>query len=377
MTTLPVAPIAGACPDRFASLRAAFADNFARGDDVGASVAVTIDGELVIDLWGGWIDEARSAPWMEDTIVPVFSSTKTATALCALLLADRGELDVDQPVSRYWPEFQAREVTTRHCLAHTAGMPSWDAPLTAHDFYDWEKVTSALARQTPWWPPGTKWAYHAVTQGFLVGEVVRRITGQSVGQFLKGELAGPLGADLHIGLDPSDDDRHAPAFPHPDAEPRATAPGTLEWKVAHHNPAFHIDIALEPAWRRAEIPAGNGIGNARGLARLQSLLACGGEVGGRRLMSPAGARAAASPSWQGMDLFGESDVGFGLGFALNLGALRFGRESCFWGGAGGSLVVVDYGRRTSFAYVMNRMVGAPFGDPRNMTLIRALREALG
>lgn len=368
------APIDGICPHRFEEVRRAFVANFAIRDDVGASVAVAVDGELIIDLWGGWTDETRATPWDRDTIAATFSSTKTAMALCALWLADQGELDVDAPLQRYWPEFSAAEVTTRHCLAHTAGLPGWDEPLAVSDLYDWERCTTALARQAPWWKPGSAYGYHALTQGYLVGEVVRRITGRPIGRLLADEFTGPLGIDYHMGLDPIHDSRIAPILP-PPPEPEPPV-ASLAHRITS-NPAFTLALALEPPFRRAQIPAGNGFGNARALARLQSVLACQGESGRRRLMSRAGALAAASPSWQGIDQINKIDTGFGLGFALNLGPLKFGAgRSCYWGGAGGSLVVVDYEARMAFAYVMNRLKGAPFGDPRNMTLIDAVYRGL-
>jgi CubicO group peptidase (beta-lactamase class C family) len=371
-------PIVGVCPDEFAAVRAAFEANFARRDEVGASVAVCIDGEMVVDLWGGWIDEARTRPWKRDTLVCVFSSSKTVTALCALLIADRGGLDIDAPIQRYWPQFSASEVTLRHCLAHTAGLPGLDEPMEAEALYDWEKITSALARQAPWWKPGSMWAYHGLTQGYLVGEVVRRVTGRTIGQLLSQELAGPLAADFHIGLGPEHDARVAPIIPGPEDPPIEAPPGTLQARLARRNPVFRTDAALETPWRRTEIPAGNGYGTARALAHLQSVLACGGQADGRRFLSAEGARAAAALSWRGLDAWGQVDVGFGLGFALNLGPLKYGTgDSCFWGGAGGSMVVVDFERRMSFAYVMNRMKAAPFGDARNVALTAALYGALG
>ncbi|MFI4974046.1 MAG: serine hydrolase domain-containing protein [Caulobacterales bacterium] len=368
------APIEGLCPTRFEGVRQAFAANFAQHDDVGASLAVCIDGEMVVDIWGGWTDETRQQAWSRDTIVNTFSSTKTATALCALLLADRGELDVDAPVRKYWPEFSSPDVTPRHCLAHTAGLPGWDEPLTMDELFEGEKPAALLARQTPWWKPGSAWAYHSISQGVLVGELVRRITGQSTGKFLEAELAGPLGADFHIGTGPQFDARIAPVIPGP---PDPPAPeGSLMARMVRY-PVFTLGAALSLPWRRCELPAGNGFGNARALARLQSLLACEGEVGGKRLMSREGARAAASPSWEGPDLIMQSPTGFGLGFALHLGPLKFGKgTSCYWGGAGGSLVVVDYEARMSFAYVMNRLKAAPFGDPRNMGPLMATYAAL-
>src|SRR5579871_70610 len=210
-------PVQGQCDARFEGVRAAFAANFARGADVGASVALTLDGETVVDLWGGARDAAKTRAWTPDTIVAVASTTKTATALSALLLADRGELDVDAPVARYWPEFASAGkagVLVRHCLGHTAGLPGWEPRLTAlEDLYDWEKCTAILAAQAPWWEPGTASGYHGITQGYLVGEVVRRVTGHTLGQFFAREIAGPLGADFHIGLAPVHFSRVANVIP--------------------------------------------------------------------------------------------------------------------------------------------------------------------
>ena len=211
VANMPAAPVSGVCHARFAAVREAFAANFSRGE-IGASVAVTVDGDLAVDLWGGHADEARTAPWLGDTITGVASTSKTVTALCAMLLADRGELDLDAPVVRYWPAFgQAGKsgVLVRHLLGHTSGLPGWSEKIDFEDLYDWGKVTDLLARQAPWWTPGEASAYHAISQGFLVGEVVRRITGRSLGRFLADEIAGPLAADFHIGLGPEHDHRVA------------------------------------------------------------------------------------------------------------------------------------------------------------------------
>ena len=374
-----VVAISGRCDDRFAAVRAAFADNLASGRDIGASVAVFLDGRSVVDLWGGVADPATGAPWRSDTIVPTASCTKTATALTALLLADRGEIDLDAPVCRYWPAFAANGkagVLVRHCLGHTAGLPGWDEPLVFADLYDWEKVTSLLAAQAPWWEPGTASAYHAHTLGFLVGEIVRRVAGQSIGTVFASEIAGPLGADYRIGLDPRHDHRlgrivmsDAPLSPAP-------SPGSIAARITN-NPATDLaDLAGDEQFVRAEIPGGNGCGNARSLALMLSLLACGGEVAGRRLMSAEGCEAVLRQQSDGVDLGFLAPVRWALGFALQLGAMRLGPRACFWGGHGGSLVVVDLERRLSFAYVMNRMVGAPFGDRRNASLLEATYAGL-
>ncbi|MGH9058733.1 MAG: serine hydrolase domain-containing protein, partial [Acidimicrobiales bacterium] len=190
----------GTCQPRFAGVREVLATSLATGVDVGASVAVSLGGELVVDIWGGLADPSTGAPWERDTITNVWSTTKTMTALSALIVADRGELDFHAPVARYWPEFAAAgkaDIEVRHLMSHSAGLSGWAEPLQTEDLYDWDKVTSLLAAQEPWWAPGTASGYHAVTQGYLVGEVVRRITGQSLGTFFAREVAGPLGADFH------------------------------------------------------------------------------------------------------------------------------------------------------------------------------------
>jgi CubicO group peptidase (beta-lactamase class C family) len=380
VANMPASPIDGVCHPRFAAVREAFADNCSKGE-IGASVAVTVDGELAVNLWGGHADEARIAPWRRDTITGVASTSKTVTALCALLLADRGELNLDAPVARYWPAFaQAGKgrVLVRHLLGHTSGLPGWTEKIAFEDLYDWEKATDLLARQAPWWTPGEASAYHAITQGFLVGEVVRRIADQSLGRFLADEIAGPLGADFHIGLGPDDDHRVARSVASPpaaEAAPQQTLGDSMFARIAG-NPAIPPLDQIDDRWLRAEIPASNGIGNARSVALMMSVLACGGEAGGRRLMSRAGCEAVLLQQSDGVDLAFLTPVRWAMGFALELGGLSFGPRTCFWGGSGGSLVVVDFERRMSFAYVMNKLVGAPFGDPRNASLIAATYAAL-
>ena len=378
VTNMPASLIDGVCDTRFACVRDAFVENFANGD-IGASVAVTVDGALAVDLWGGHLDEARTMPWRRDTIAGVASTSKTVTALCALLLADRGELDLDAPVARYWPAFAQSGkagVLVRHLLGHTSGLPGWTATISFEDLYDWEKVTDLLARQAPWWEPGEASAYHAITQGFLVGEVVRRITGRSLGRFLADELAGTLDADFHIGLGPEHDHRVAPsiAAPPPAPDPPPVVDGMF-MRIAG-NPAVPPLDRIDARWLRAEIPASNGVGNARSVALMMSVLACGGEARGRRLMSREGCEAVLRQQSDGVDLAFLTPVRWAMGFALELGGLSFGPRTCFWGGSGGSLVVVDFQRRMSFAYVMNKMVGAPFGDPRNAALIAATYAGL-
>ncbi|MGH9114208.1 MAG: serine hydrolase domain-containing protein, partial [Acidimicrobiales bacterium] len=282
--------VQGTCDERFEGVRSVLAANLDRGVDVGASVAVNLEGETVVDIWGGWVDEDRTRPWESETITNVWSTTKTMTNLCALILADAGEIDLDAAVSRHWPQFAAAGkrdlVLVRHLLAHTSGLAGWDAPMVTEDFYDWEKCTSLLAAQEPWWEPGTASGYHAVTQGYLVGEVVRRVTGQSLGEFFRHNVSGPLGADFHIGLPPADDARVAPVIPPPPSDPDMEL--SEIGMRALGNPLLDARASWTEEWRRAEIPAAGGHGNARSVVAIQSAVANGGLAGGKRLLSATG-----------------------------------------------------------------------------------------
>jgi CubicO group peptidase (beta-lactamase class C family) len=374
--------IQGSCDERFAAVRAAMQANFDQGLDVGASVAVTIEGELVVDLWGGYADEARTAPWQRDTITNVWSTTKTMTALSALILADAGELDLHAPVARYWPEFAAagkERVEVRHLLGHTAGLCGWQEPVTYETLYDWEKATALLAAQAPWWEPGTASGYHAITQGYLVGEVIRRVTGRTVGQFFAAEIAGPLDADFHIGLDPSQFGRVANVIPPPPlVPPDAEIDLTSIPMRTLTNPPLDATVAWTEPWRRAEIPAANGHGNARSVAIAQSVLACGGEVRGRRFLSARGCEAVLEEQANGIDLVMGVPIRFGMGYGLNSEALPISpnQRACFWGGWGGSLIVVDLEARMTAAYVMNRMGEGTLGDLRGAGVVAAAYASL-
>ncbi len=369
-----MAEVHGTCDERFSAVADVLSASLERGDDVGASIAVFVDGEPVVDLWGGHVDEAASAPWERDTITNVFSTTKTMTALCALILADRGELDVHAPVSRYWPEFAAEgkgSIEVRHLLGHTAGLAGWTEPLVAEDLADWDKCTSLLAAQAPWWPPGSASGYHAVTQGYLVGEVVRRITGRTLGTFFREEVAEPLGADFHIGLPAAADPRVSKLIPHPPVDVESLAQGSEFAARALANPPISGATSWEHWWRRAEIPAANGHGNARSVAAIQSVLACGGEARGERLLSEAGCRAVFEEQSNGTDLVLNIPLRFGLGFGLSGELMPVGPEVCFWGGYGGSLIYVDLATRTTVAFVMNKMAANLVGDRRGIDVLFA------
>src|SRR5256712_5695441 len=298
MTAAPM--IHGRCDPRFAAVRDAFAANFAAGREVGASFAATVEGEPVVDLWAGYADAATTRPWERDTIVNVFSTTKAMTALCAHILVDHGELDLDAPVARYWPEFaQAgkERITTRHLLTHTAGLAALRRSLPTEALYDWTRMVEALAAETPWWEPGSANGYHAMTYGYLVGEVVRRLTGKTLGRFLRDEVTAPLGADFHIGLAPSEDARVAEMVPPSAAEAAAAYPsrGSDSQSLssrALNNPPLRPEFGNRPEWRRAQIPAAHGDRGARSGARGEGPPAGGGRpAGGRPRRAQENARA--------------------------------------------------------------------------------------
>lgn len=356
-------PLAGTCGARFEPLRDLFAAKLESGEDLGASLAVNVDGEMVVDLWGGWADQARTVPWKENTITCVFSTTKTMTALAALVLVDRGRLDLDANVAAYWPEFAARgkgQIKVRQLLSHTSGVSGWDQPITIEDLYDWETSTAHLAGQAPWWEPGTASGYHGLTFGHLIGEVIRRITGQRLGEFFAAEIAGPLGADFHIGLAPSEFPRVSNVVPPPEPPNDLTQldPASVAYKTVT-GPSITAETSWTEGWRRADIGGANGHGNARSVARIQSALACGGAVDGVRLLSPRTIDRIFEVQSHTVDLVMGIPLRMGVGYGLLplpdvLPFLPEGRI-CAWGGWGGSLALIDVDRRMTFAFVMNRM----------------------
>jgi len=371
--------VQGFARNRFAPVRAAFEDNLTTAADQGASFCATVDGATVVDLWAGYADESGTRPWRRDTIVNVYSVTKTMTALTALLVADRGELDFDAPVARYWPEFAANgkdRVKVSHLMSHSAGLSGWRETITVEDLYNWEKVTALLAAQAPFWEPGTASGYHALTQGYLVGEVVRRITGRSLGTVFREEIAEPLGADFHIGLAASEDARVADLIPPPSTDTPFRGAMTELQVNCSNNPAQLDPLATRTrGWRGAEIPACNGTGNARSIAEILAVLANGGVANGKRLMSEAGCRRALEPQIQGQDLILDRPIRFGLGFEVNAGLMP-NPNTVYWGGLGGSLVIIDMDARTTLAYAPNKMSGT-MGDMRAFGLAMAMWEVTG
>ncbi len=364
----PMADIQGSYDDLFVAVPRALAE-LLDGGDVGGSVAVFVDGEPVVDVWGGFADAGRTVPWERDTLVNVYSVTKTMTALTALVLADRGALDPDAPVARYWPRFAAAGkdgVLVRHLLSHTAGLPDWEGPV--EELYDWEAATARLAAQAPQWEPGSAAGYHSLTQGFLVGEVVRRITGRSVGEFFAAEVAGPLGADFHIGLAAEHDRRVALAVPPPGRDEDYTAGAAAADGAAGNGTAIRVRDGNTVAWRRAQIPAASGFGNARSVALVQSAMACAGTVGGVRLLSREGCERAWQEQFSGDDRILGMPVRYGLGYGL------FG-TTYGWGGWGGSLVMIEPEARAVVAYVTNQM-REPAADSRGLELVMSAYDGL-
>lgn len=364
--------IKGFCAPRFAAVHEALAVLLGK-DDVGASAAVYLDGEPVVDLWGGYADADRSVEWGRSTLTCVNSTTKNMTALCALILADRGLLDLSAPVAAYWPEFAAagkEGVLVRHVLSHTAGLPDLSGPTAVEGLYDGESVTAGLAAQAPAWEPGTAAGYHALTFGFLVGEIVRRVTGRSLRAFFAEEVAGPLGADFHIGLPAEHDHRVAPLIAPPsltDAYAASAPPGPDGVRREREGAGVTVRVrdVNSPPWRRAQIPAVNGFGHARSVALVQSVLANRGTAGGVRLLSPRGCE----PAWQ--EVFSGADRVLGTPMTWTAGFGKFG-NTFGWGGWGGSLVVSDPDARMTVAYVMNQMIDRERQeDHRGMEIVMA------
>ena len=297
MTTKAV-EVHGRCDERFSAVRDAFVRNFEEFGEVGAAVAVTIDGNPVIDLWGGVVDKDTRNPWQQDTIVTVYSTTKGMTTICAHRLVEQGLLDLNAPVAKYWPEFAQAgkaEIPVHMLLSHRVGLPTLSDELPEGAVFDWETMTDALARQNPFWEPGTRHGYHGLTFGWLVGEVVRRISGKSLGTFFHDEVALPLGLDFHIGVDPKHDARIATMYTAVVSIEIARQMEQLQREVQERmSPellAARGNISIQgahnsEAWKRSEIPAANGHSDARSLARVYGALACGGSLDGVHVLSP-------------------------------------------------------------------------------------------
>jgi CubicO group peptidase (beta-lactamase class C family) len=299
------------------------------------------------------------------------------------MLVDRGELDVDAPVARYWPEFAAQgkqDVLIRHLMSYSSGVSGLDQPAVVEDLYDWPTATSRMAAQAPWWPPGTASGYHALNYGHLIGEVLRRISGKTLKQFVAEEIAGPLGADFQIGAAESDWDRIAPVVPPPPLpfdfatlDPLSPTVRTLT------GPLVEAEVANTPGWRRADLGAVNGHGNARSVARVMSVVARGGEVDGVRLLSPDTIDLIFREQQNGIDLVLGVPLRLGIGYGLpqrDILPWIPDERICYWGGWGGSMIVMDVGRRTTISYMMNKMGPGIIGSERSTEYGQAIYDAL-
>jgi CubicO group peptidase (beta-lactamase class C family) len=363
----------------------AFAANFAERGEVGAAVCVYQHGRPVVDLWGGVADPATGRAWAEDTIVLTFSSSKGVTAIAANLAIERRLLDPDAAVASYWPEFAAagkEQITVRQVLSHQAGLPLVEADLTLEEALAWDPVVEALAGQAPLWEPGTKHGYHMRTYGWLVGELLRRVAGRSPGTFLREAVTGPLGVDFWIGLPAAEEPRVATLVPPRSSLRDALAPFGDDLLLARvfANPGGHFDY--DDMWntrrlRACELPSSNGVGDARGLARLYA--SCIGDgVDGSRTLNPATVAAATTVQAAGPDEVIMTDTRFGLGFMLGKTFGAANPRTCFGhAGAGGSLAFADPDSGLAFGYVMNDLRFDATGDPRSEGLVRAARAAAG
>lgn len=358
-------------------VREGFVTNFGEGD-LGASCAVVHRGEMVVDLWGGHRDVAATLPWDRDTIVNVWSTTKMMAALTVLMLHDRGALSVDDPVAAHWPEFAANgkdRVLVRHLLSHTAGLPGFDPPITENEMFDWDLCCANLAAQAPWWEPGTASGYHAASQGWLLGELVRRVDGRTLGTFFREEVAEPLDADFHIGLPDSEFGRVA-EMRIDEAESVVGSGNEIAVRLREGEPS-HLPMVNTDRWRRAEMPASNGHGNARSVARVVSLLAQGGSADGVEVLSPGTIERTFEVQADGTDLVLGLESRFGIGFGLPSAGMPLGvnDRTLFWAGWGGSMAVVDVENELTAVYVMNRMMSDVVGGMRAARVIFAAHRA--
>ncbi len=375
-------PVSGFCDPRFRAVRAAFAANFSERGEPGGAVAISIGNNRVVDLWGGHADVAKTREWERNTLVNFFSVSKALCAICANVLVERGLVTLDEPVARIWPEFGKEQITLRHILSHQAGLPAIRENMEDGAMLDWPAMIHALEKQEPWWEPGTAFGYHVNTFGFLVGEIVRRATGISIGKFVGRIIAGPLDADLHIGL-PATEHHRVAEFRWPSGAITPDIPpgddlALMRWNTYWNPPGISGAHWINtPAWRIAEVPSTNGHGNARAIARVYSALARGGEIDGVRIIGEETLKNAVIEQSCGTDIVTQRPARFGLGFQLTQPERPLGPNPNAFGhfGAGGSLGFCDPDADLAFGYVTNDM-GPRWQNPRNRALIEAVYSCL-
>lgn len=377
--------IQGYWDPRFDAVAELMQSHITAQNEVGASVFVSIDGEPVVDIWGGWKDKEQSSAWEEDTIVNVFSGSKTVTSLAVLMLADRGEIDLYAPVAEYWPEFAQNgkeKAQVRHLISHSVGLPAWEPPFNIAEAMNPEASTARLAAQKPWWEPGTRASYHASSFGHLNAELVRRVTGKSLGQFIEDEIAYPLQADFYLGLKNQQFPKVATVYPaHDEGGPKvpksATSPTdpddglSVEREISKRTRLGSFSGQKRDAkalfnsaeWRRTQFGGSTGHANARGLGRIMTVIANGGVSQGKRLLSKDTIAEIFKEQFVGTDSYYMKPIRWGIGYALApqetkekgpLPFMRPGKRTAYWYGTGGSLSIADAERGMAISYVMNQ-----------------------
>ncbi|MCP4751604.1 MAG: beta-lactamase family protein [Proteobacteria bacterium] len=381
--------IHGHCDPAFLRVKEVFEKNFVEEGELGAACTLYVDGSKTVDLWGGYTDAQGSVPWKEDTLVGFYSAGKPLAALCALQLIDAGRLELDAPVCRWWPEFAASgksRTTVRQLLCHQAGLPAIRKRMPEGAMLDWELMVEALAEQAPWFIPGSEHAYHTNTYGFLVGELVRRISGQGFGRYFADNVAEPLGAEVFFGLAERDLPRVAELVWHPSGNAPdpiiLDAPMSEDRRMMMHaylNPTGFSSMGVmnTRGWRMAEIPSSNGHGTARGIAQIYHVLSHGGSYGGHTLVSQDMLDEATCIQSEGYCPVLEREVAFSLGFQRSRPERPLGPNLNSYGhyGTGGSLGFADPDARLGFGYVLNDIVPR-WQNSRNHALVNAIYECV-
>lgn len=377
--------VKGFCDARFGKLKQLITDFLSSGDEVGMSLTVNIDGQNLVDIWAGRVEKGEEAQdWQRDTIVNIFSSGKTIASFAVLLLIDRGLVDPDASVANYWPEFAQngkQNILVRHIISHTSGLSGWNSERTLESLYDWKDAVQELETQAPWWEPGTASGYHSLTMGFLVGELVRRVTGKTYKQFVEEEISSPLGADFQIGVRDEDITRVSDVIapPPPLESPPQLEPGSIAARTMS-NPPFDLSSVNTKEWRQADLGAANAHSNSAGLARILSVLSLGGRVDGRQILSSKTIDLIFQEQANGMDQVVGMPLRFGMGYGITGGVsaldwLPVGR-CCFWGGLGGSMVICDLDRRLTITYAMKKLGPVGLGGERAETYVKAIYSAM-
>ncbi|KAI3328393.1 beta-lactamase/transpeptidase-like protein [Ustulina deusta] len=383
-----MAEVHGKCTPQFDKVRSLLQQYIDSGEEVGACIAVNVNGEDVVNIWGGYMDLETKQPWAEDTIVGVASSSKIVSSLAVLMLVDSGAISVHDKVSKYWPEFAANgkeNIEIRHLLSHTSGVAGWDDKVTMDEICDPIASTAKLASQAPWWEPGTASAYHAWNFGHMLSEIVRRVTGMSLKQLIAEKIAAPLGADFQLGILEKDAPRVAhlttpvSSGPAPDFKP-----GPLFIK-AIANPMMPPNVGKRPAWRQGEIGASNGYSNAHAMNKILSTVTLAGHEGTsehKKLLSKSTVDLIFEEQSQGTDLAIGVPIRFGIGYAIKgdgdwVDDWMPAGDIAYWGGSGGSLGIMDVGRKVTITYAMNKRSPTLIGNTAAKAYIGAIYKALG